>query len=208
MKRASFFFLCLEFNFTRAGQQTDEVEHAVVVAPETNGNGEVCKISNKRFHKSTIVRKDLCASSVHGYKPWGCVAALAWVWTAIDGVVRQVRPAVVEVIQLAGADFLFTFIATEQGVVETQVECHAPCVSAEVVAFGEPGHGLGASVVFGVVREKRCDWVRRFFQVLQAAVGDIKPGVVACRFRESTVEGDGVVARVGELVTEDGGELD
>lgn len=165
MKRASFFFLCLEFNFTRAGQQTDEVEHAVVVTPETYGDGEVCEVCDKRFHKSAFVRKYLGTGCVHGDKARCGAAAFARVRSAIDRVVRKVRSAVVEVVQLFGTNFLFPFVAAEQGVVEAQVERHAPGVAAEVVAFGEPGHGLWAAVVFGVVREERGNRVGRFFQV-------------------------------------------
>ena len=85
----------------------------------------------------------MCGCGIHGDKSWGRVSALVRVRASIDRVVRKVGVAILEKVQDAFADFFFAFVSAENGVVEAQVERHAPCVSAEVVAFGEPGHRHG-----------------------------------------------------------------
>ena len=178
-----------DFDSASCREQPDNVEHPVVVPPETDGYGQICKVCDERLNKRAPDRQDLCACRVHGNKARSRVTALARVRGTVDSVVREVGPAVVEVMQLAGADFAFGLVRVEQGVVEAQVERHAPCVAAEVVALGEPGHGLGRAVVFGVVREERRNGVGCFFQVFEAACRDIEPGVVTGRFCEGAVEG-------------------
>ena len=145
---------------------------------------------------------------VHGDKPWRRVSALVRVRASVDGVVGEVRRAVLEEVQDAFADFFFAFVSVEDGLVEAQVERNAPCVSAKVVAFGEPGHGLWCAVVFGVISAKTGDRVGRLLQKFNACLCDFKPGFIACCFGEHAVECHCVVAWVGKVVAENGGELD
>ena len=80
--------------------------------------------------------------------------------------------------------------------------------AAEAVAFGEPRHGLGCAVVFGVVAAEPGDRVCGLFQVFNAVLCNFEPFAVAGGLGEGAVEGYGVVTRVGKVVAEYGGELD